>query len=105
MHRLAIFACIFILMKVDPSTAQPAEIPKLTVILVIDQFRADFITRYQDLYVEGGLARLIREGAWFKDATYGHAACACACVYLTRTQRYYIRHIRLLVRDHCKFLV
>ena len=46
--------------------------PRLAVVLVVDQMRADYLTRYADLY-QGGLARLRREGAWFTRAQVQHA--------------------------------
>jgi hypothetical protein len=36
--------------------------PKLVVGLVVDQMRWDYLTRYQDLYCEGGFRRLMRDG-------------------------------------------
>ena len=46
--------------------------PRLAVVLVVDQMRADYLTRYADLY-RGGLARLRRDGAWFTDGHIQHA--------------------------------
>jgi predicted AlkP superfamily pyrophosphatase or phosphodiesterase len=42
---------------------------KLVVVLVVDQMRADYLTRYADL-LGHGLTRLTREGAWFRKAAY-----------------------------------
>jgi predicted AlkP superfamily pyrophosphatase or phosphodiesterase len=36
--------------------------PKLVVGLIVDQMRWDYLTRYTDLYTEGGFKRLMREG-------------------------------------------
>ncbi len=41
--------------------------PRLAVVLVIDQMRADYLTRFADQYT-GGLARLTRDGVVFTDA-------------------------------------
>ncbi len=46
--------------------------PRLAIVLVVDQMRADYLLRYGDLY-RGGLARLRREGAWFTQAHVQHA--------------------------------
>jgi predicted AlkP superfamily pyrophosphatase or phosphodiesterase len=43
--------------------------PKLVVVVVVDQMRADYLTRYADL-LGHGLTRLTREGAWFRKAAY-----------------------------------
>ncbi|HSL21888.1 MAG TPA: alkaline phosphatase family protein [Vicinamibacterales bacterium] len=45
------------------------ERPKLIVVLVIDQMRTDFIDRYGQQWT-GGLKRLLREGAWYRNAAY-----------------------------------
>lgn len=44
--------------------------PKLVLLLVADQFRADNLARYSSLFVEGGLKRLLRQGA-FAIGRYG----------------------------------
>jgi predicted AlkP superfamily pyrophosphatase or phosphodiesterase len=46
--------------------------PRLAVVLVVDQMRADYLERFGDLY-RGGLARLRRDGAVFRDAHVRHA--------------------------------
>src|SRR5581483_8974037 len=46
--------------------------PKLIVGVVIDQFRYDYLTRFSDLFGEGGFKRLMREGAFFENANYIH---------------------------------
>jgi hypothetical protein len=43
-------------------TVKDSTRPRLAVVLVVDQMRADYLERYADLY-RGGLARLRREGA------------------------------------------
>ena len=46
-----------------------AQAPRLIVVLVIDQFRADYIETYGSHWT-GGLRRLLDEGAWFTQAAY-----------------------------------
>ena len=46
--------------------------PRLAIVLVVDQMRADYLERYADLY-RGGLGRLRREGAWFTQGRLQHA--------------------------------
>jgi Type I phosphodiesterase / nucleotide pyrophosphatase len=43
--------------------------PKLVVIIVVDQMRADYIDRFKSDWT-GGLKRLVTEGAWFTRASY-----------------------------------
>jgi predicted AlkP superfamily pyrophosphatase or phosphodiesterase len=52
-------------------TASPR--PKLVVMLVVDQMRADYVDKFQGQWT-GGLKRLVEEGAWFRDAAYPYAA-------------------------------
>jgi predicted AlkP superfamily pyrophosphatase or phosphodiesterase len=47
--------------------------PKLVVLLVVDQMRADYVDKFRGQW-SGGLKRLVDEGAWFRDAAYPYAA-------------------------------
>jgi predicted AlkP superfamily pyrophosphatase or phosphodiesterase len=60
-----------------PATARKKEVPgrpKLVVVIVIDQFRYDFLTRFAPFFGRDGFNRLRREGAFFTAAHYRHAA-------------------------------
>ncbi len=53
--------------------------PRLAVVISIDQFRADYLTRYRDLYLPamkngkpGGFLYLMETGAWFTNAKFQH---------------------------------
>ena len=46
--------------------------PKLIVLLVVDQMRADYFEKFRGQWT-GGLKRLVEEGAWFRDAAYPYA--------------------------------
>ena len=61
-------------MRRGVSTAPASAVtrPRLAIVLVVDQMRADYLERYADLY-RGGLARLRSEGAWFTEAHVQHA--------------------------------
>lgn len=45
--------------------------PKLVVLLVADQFRSEYLTRFRDDLGKGGFRKLLAEGAVF-DGHYGH---------------------------------
>jgi predicted AlkP superfamily pyrophosphatase or phosphodiesterase len=47
--------------------------PKLVVLLVVDQMRGDYVDKFRSQW-NGGLKRLVQEGAWFRDAAYPYAA-------------------------------
>ena len=70
-------------------TAQePAPRPKLVVVLVIDQFRPDYLHRFRPYLSRGGFNLLLRRGANFREAEYQHAAtltCPGHAVILTGT--------------------
>ena len=45
---------------------------RLVLLIVVDQFRYDYLERFGDLFVAGGLRRLQREGASWTQADYDH---------------------------------
>ena len=47
--------------------------PKLIVIVIIDQFRGDYLERYRDQFVEGGFRLFLDRGAYFTDCNYDYA--------------------------------
>jgi arylsulfatase A-like enzyme len=47
--------------------------PKLVVVIVIDQFRGDYLERYYDQFGEGGFRLLLDHGASFTDCNYDYA--------------------------------
>jgi predicted AlkP superfamily pyrophosphatase or phosphodiesterase len=55
---------------------QPA-VPKLTVVIVVDQMRYDYLARFAGLF-SGGFAKLLREGAVFTQAHHDHAGTETA---------------------------
>src|SRR3981081_442524 len=47
--------------------------PKLIVVIVIDQFRGDYLERYRDQFGDGGFRVFIDRGADFTDCNYDYA--------------------------------
>jgi predicted AlkP superfamily pyrophosphatase or phosphodiesterase len=47
--------------------------PKLIVIVVIDQFRGDYLERYRDQFGEGGFRLFLDRGSYFTDCNYDYA--------------------------------
>ncbi len=77
-------ASAFVVLLLSSGRAAPAAAPKLAVILVVDQMRADYVDRFQGEWT-GGLKRMVTQGAWFQQAAYpylttvtcaGHATIA-----------------------------
>jgi predicted AlkP superfamily pyrophosphatase or phosphodiesterase len=65
---------------------------KLAVLVVFDQMRGDYLTRWDELFGEGGFHRLEKEGAWFQNCHYpyagtvtgaGHASLLTGCTPMT----------------------
>jgi Type I phosphodiesterase / nucleotide pyrophosphatase len=54
------------------AAAEPWRRPRLVLLIAVDQFRYDYLERFGDLFVEGGLRRLQREGASWVNANYDH---------------------------------
>src|SRR5437773_1072442 len=57
--------------------------PKLIVIIVIDQFRGDYLERYRDQFGEGGFRLLLDRGANFTDCYYDYANTHTAAGHAT----------------------
>jgi len=47
--------------------------PKLVVVIIIDQFRGDYLERYRDQFADGGFRLLLDHGANFSDCNYDYA--------------------------------
>ena len=65
-HRsltLALLLCFLCTQPSFPSAYNGR--PKLVVVVVIDQFRADYLERYRDQFGEGGFKLFLDHGAYF----------------------------------------
>jgi arylsulfatase A-like enzyme len=67
--------CAVILASFSPSSFASAYNgrPKLVVVIVIDQFRGDYLERYKDEFREGGFRMLLDHGAYFSNCNYDYA--------------------------------
>jgi predicted AlkP superfamily pyrophosphatase or phosphodiesterase len=54
------------------AAANAATRARLVLLIVVDQFRYDYLERFGDLFISGGLKRLMREGASWTEANYDH---------------------------------
>lgn len=68
MKRTALVLALALLAAPAPRTAA-VDPPKLAVIVVVDQMRADYVDRFKGDWT-AGLKRLVSEGAWFTKAAY-----------------------------------
>ena len=60
----------------------PASAPRLVVVIVVDQMRADYLDRFQGQFT-GGLALMLRDGARFTEAYQDHAMTETAVGHAT----------------------
>ena len=84
--RLAVTSAVLALLLTAAAGAAPR--PTLLVLIVVDQFRTDYIEQFSPQWT-GGLQRLVGGGAWFRRAAYpylntvtcaGHATIATGAV-------------------------
>jgi hypothetical protein len=54
------------------------ERPRLVVLVVFDQMRGDYLSRWEKLYGEGGFRRLLTDGAWYRNCHYPYAGTLTA---------------------------
>ena len=67
-------AFVAILISVTPALASAYNAhPKLVVVIVIDQFRGDYLERYRDQFGDGGFRLFLDRGAYFSDCYYDYA--------------------------------
>ncbi|MBL8148705.1 MAG: alkaline phosphatase family protein [Blastocatellia bacterium] len=57
--------------------------PKLIVLIVIDQFRDDYLSRFDNLFGQRGFKRLLTKGAYFSNANYTYAGTKTAAGHAT----------------------
>ncbi len=60
------------LMPQAHSQERAAKKPKLAIIIVLDQVRAEYLTRYAPFFGEGGFKYLMKRGATLTNANYTH---------------------------------
>lgn len=76
-HPLA-STLIFYLFLFAPPPASAADPPRLVVVVSIDQFPREHLDRFAPLFGEKGFARLLADGADFRQAHHGHFVTATA---------------------------
>ncbi len=69
---LVVAALLFALPLAAPAQAYVGR-PKLIVVIVIDQFRGDYLNRDRDKFKGRGFKLFMDEGAWFTDCYYDYA--------------------------------
>jgi hypothetical protein len=70
--RLAVTVVLILLSSESFASAYNAR-PKLVVVIVIDQFRGDYLERYRNQFGTGGFSIFLNNGANFTDCNYDYA--------------------------------
>jgi predicted AlkP superfamily pyrophosphatase or phosphodiesterase len=83
-----VLACLALAAPVCAAGDEAPARPRLAVLVVFDQMRGDYLSRWAPLFEKDGFRRLTSEGAWFQDCHYpfagtwtgaGHASMATGC--------------------------
>ena len=72
LHIALVVPLVALACAADVLPGRRAAPPRLAVVVVVDQMRADYLERFGHLF-EGGLARLLSEGMRFTEAHQDHA--------------------------------
>ena len=72
---LIVLLCVAVLTGAAVSSSASAynAHPKLIVVIVIDQFRGDYLERYRDQFGDAGFRLLLDHGAYFPNCYYNYA--------------------------------
>jgi predicted AlkP superfamily pyrophosphatase or phosphodiesterase len=76
-HRSSakLFASLLLFLSLAASSFASAynQHPKLVVVIIIDQFRGDYLERYRDEFGDAGFRMLLDRGAYFSNCNYNYA--------------------------------
>lgn len=73
---------LFSLSLLNAQVKDEIYLPKLAVVIVVDQMRYDYLIRYAG-YFNHGFAKLINDGAYFTEASHDHAFTSTAAGHAT----------------------
>ncbi|HEX3821437.1 MAG TPA: alkaline phosphatase family protein [Candidatus Sulfotelmatobacter sp.] len=77
MSARCVFALVFVALYIGLPASSFASAynghPKLVVVIVIDQFRGDYLERYHDQFGDAGFRLLLDHGAYFPNCNYNYA--------------------------------
>ena len=74
LHLSLSIACLLIisLQHLHSQVKIPPEKPELVITLIVEQMRNDYLQRYWSKMGTKGFKRIINEGTYFRNASYGH---------------------------------
>ncbi len=74
---VCVIACLVLLTLAGFGSAYNGQ-PRLIVVIIIDQFRGDYLERYRDQFKEGGFRTFLDRGAYFTNCNYDYASTQTA---------------------------
>lgn len=69
---------LLLALGVAPLMAQGRPVPRLAVVITVDQLRADYLIRFRPHFGDGGFKRLLEGGADYRNGHYQHAITTTA---------------------------
>ncbi len=101
---LFVCAALCVCLAANSSAAVPGSAysghPKLVVIIVIDQFRGDYLERYRADFGQGGFNLFLEHGAVFTNCNYDYASTRTAPGHATLLTGAYADQHGLLANDY-----
>ena len=89
--KINLFFLLLLLLGFGVSSLH-AQAPKLVVVIVIDQLRSDYLSRFRSRFGPGGFNRLLREGSVFADCQYHYTSTETAPGHAVLATGAYSRH-------------
>jgi arylsulfatase A-like enzyme len=81
---MSLLARLFFVVVLLVGAARAAETPpRLAVVIVVDQMRADYLVKFRPYFGEGGFKRLLEGGADYQDCHYRYAITKTAAGHAT----------------------
>lgn len=101
MIRLALLVLELVTSAPSISPQSPvAGPPRLVVVLIVDQMRADYLARFRSQF-DGGLAWLVENGVVFSDAHHDHAATSTSPGHATLATGFFPSRHGIVGNDYC----
>ena len=97
-YASALTALMLALAPATSAVAAQSAPPTLVVQITVDQLRPDYLDRWSSQFT-GGLARLLKQGAFFSNATHDHATTETAPGHATLWSGRYPSHTGVVLNE------
>lgn len=72
--RVFSIICTLSFFLIQSGSAGPPAVPKLTIVIIVDQMRDDYLSRFDDLYCTDGFHLLMQKGARYVNSSYPYSS-------------------------------